>query len=57
MAGSRGRTSPSRQRLVEYLLLATFLALAAAGAVAVFGPEIRGAFGAQHGTPARPPAE
>ena len=31
--------------LVEYLLLTAFLALAAAGAVAVFGDEIRSALG------------
>ncbi len=41
---------PSRQGLAELLLLVGFLALAAGGAVAVFGAELRQAFGA------RPPA-
>lgn len=35
----------SNRGLVEYLLLTAFLALAAAGAVAVFGDEIRAALG------------
>lgn len=34
-----------RQGLVEYALVTAFLALAAAGAIAVFGDEIRGALG------------
>jgi hypothetical protein len=34
-----------RARLVEYLLVTAFLALAAAGAVALFGDELRGALG------------
>jgi hypothetical protein len=37
---------PSRQGLAELLLLVGFLALAAGGAVAVFGAELRQAFGA-----------
>jgi hypothetical protein len=37
---------PSRQGLAELLLLVGFLVLAAAGAVAVFGAELRQAFGA-----------
>jgi hypothetical protein len=37
---------PSRQGLAELALLVGFLALAAGGAVAVFGAEIRQAFGA-----------
>ncbi|HTN52287.1 MAG TPA: hypothetical protein VML50_07805 [Anaeromyxobacter sp.] len=44
---------PSRQGLLEYLLLVGFLALAAAGAIALFGDELRSAFGLR---PARPPA-
>jgi hypothetical protein len=36
---------PSRQGLAELLLLTGFLALAAAGAVALFGDELRQAFG------------
>ncbi len=35
----------SRQGLVEYLLVTAFLVLAAAGTAAVFGDEIRAAFG------------
>jgi len=46
---------PSRQGLTELLLLVGFLALAAGGAVAVFGPELRQAFGATPG-PASPAA-
>jgi len=37
---------PSRQGLVELLLLTGFLALAAAGTVALFEDELRQAFGA-----------
>jgi len=36
---------PSRRGLVELLLVAGFLALAAAGGVALFGEELRQAFG------------
>ena len=39
------RAQPSRQGLTELVLLVGFLAIAAAGAVAVFGPELRAAFG------------
>jgi hypothetical protein len=46
---------PSRQGLTELLLLVGFLALAAGGAVAVFGSELRQAFGATPG-PASPAA-
>lgn len=46
---------PSRQGLVELLLLTGFLALAAAGAVGVFGDELRQAFGARP-PPAAPAA-
>jgi hypothetical protein len=35
----------SRQGTVEYLLVVAFVALAVAGAVALFGDEIRGALG------------
>jgi hypothetical protein len=45
---------PSRQGLAELLLLVGFLALAAGGAVAVFGAELRQAFGAQPAAPATP---
>jgi hypothetical protein len=38
---------PSRQGLAELVLLVGFLALAAGGAVAVFGGELRQAFGAR----------
>jgi hypothetical protein len=41
----------SREGLVEYLLVAGFLALAVAGAVALFGDEIRAALA---GAPPRP---
>jgi Flp pilus assembly pilin Flp len=43
---------PSRRGLVEVLLLTGFLALAAAGAVALFGDELRQAFGASAAGPA-----
>jgi hypothetical protein len=39
------RNVRSRQGLAEYLLLVGFLVLSAAGAVAVFGDELRTAFG------------
>ncbi len=39
-----------KQGLVEYALVTAFLALAAAGAIALFGDELRGALGL------RPPA-
>jgi hypothetical protein len=45
---------PSRQGLAELLLLVGFLALAVGGAVAVFGAELRQAFGAQAPPPAAP---
>jgi len=45
---------PSRQGLAELLLLVGFLALAAGGAVAVFGGELRQAFGAQPAATATP---
>ncbi len=48
-------TPPSRQGLTELLLLVGFLALAAIGAVTVFGAELRQAFGAPP-PPAAPPA-
>lgn len=44
-------TRPSRQGLVELVLLTGFLALAAAGAVALFGDELRQAFGARPAAP------
>ena len=47
---------PSRQGLAELLLLVGFLVLAAGGAVAVFGAELRQAFGAPAGSPAATPA-
>ncbi|HEY6099742.1 MAG TPA: hypothetical protein VIW03_09950 [Anaeromyxobacter sp.] len=42
-----------RQGLVEYALVTAFLALAAAGAIAIFGDEIRGALGLR--APSAPP--
>jgi Flp pilus assembly pilin Flp len=44
---------PSRRGLAEYLLLVGFLVVAAAGAIALFGDEIRGAFGVPPAAPAR----
>jgi hypothetical protein len=46
---------PSRRGLVELLLVAGFLALAAAGAAALFGDELRQAFGAGATAPASAP--
>lgn len=43
---------PSRQGLAEYAILTAFLALAAVGAVAIFGDEIRAAFGVARPAPA-----
>jgi Flp pilus assembly pilin Flp len=51
-----------RQGLVEYAFLSAFLALAVAGALAIFGDEIRGALGLRGApvsaaaAPAPPPA-
>ncbi len=46
-----------KQGLVEYALVTAFLALAAAGAIALFGDEIRGALGIRSSTaPAAAPA-
>jgi hypothetical protein len=44
-----------RQGLAEYVLVTAFLALAAAGAVAIFGDEIRAGLGV--GGEARPAGE
>ncbi len=41
----RPRRGPSREGLREYALVTAFLALAAAGAVILFGDQIRGALG------------
>jgi hypothetical protein len=41
-----------RQGLLEYAFLTAFLAIAAAGALAIFGDEIRGALGLRSATPA-----
>jgi hypothetical protein len=45
MAAPPKRAGPSRHGLAEYVLVMGFLALAAAGAVALFGDDIRTAFG------------
>ncbi len=45
-----------KRGLVEYALVTAFLALAAAGAIAIFGDEIRAALGLRP-TPAPPTAE
>jgi hypothetical protein len=39
------RRGPSREGLREYVLVTAFLVLAAAGAVILFGEELRGALG------------
>jgi hypothetical protein len=44
-----------RRRLVEYALVTAFLAIAAAGAVALFGDELRAALGI--GAPGAPVAQ
>jgi hypothetical protein len=49
----RPRRRPSTEGLREYALLTVFLALAVAGALILFGDEIRGALGL--GTHSRPP--
>ncbi len=41
----RPRRGPSREGLREYALVTAFLALAAAGAVILFGDQIRSALG------------
>ncbi len=42
---ARRRRGPSREGLREYALVTAFLALAAAGAILLFGDQIRGALG------------
>jgi hypothetical protein len=57
MAAADPRPRPSRRGLTEYLLLVAFLALAAAGGLAVFGDDLRAVFGVRPppGAVARPP--
>lgn len=65
MAEPAHRSRPSRQGLAEYLLLVAALAILAAGAVALFGPEIRAALGSPPprgatpapATPSPPPSD
>lgn len=56
-ATGRGR-KPMKQGLTEYAIVTAFLALAVAGAIALFGDELRTALGiappAASGAPARP---
>ncbi len=47
---------PSRQGLVEYLVVLAFAAIAAAGAIAIFGDEVRAAFGGRPAAEAAPRA-
>ncbi len=50
------RRGPSSEGLREYVLVTLFLALAVAGALILFGDEIRGALGLAPAAPVRPPA-
>jgi Flp pilus assembly pilin Flp len=50
------RSSPSRQGLVEYVLLVAFLALAATGAIVLFGDDVRAVFGLPAAASAPAPA-
>jgi hypothetical protein len=50
------RRGPSRQGLTEYVLVTLFLAIAAAGTVAIFGDELRAAFGVRPPPAAPAPA-
>jgi hypothetical protein len=43
---------PSRQGLIELLLVVGFLAVAATGSVVLFGDELRQAFGGRPASPA-----
>jgi hypothetical protein len=53
----RPRRRPSTEGLREYALLTVFLALAVAGALILFGDEIRGALGLNAaGRPPPPPS-
>lgn len=54
MDAGKPRPARSRQGLSEYVLVTAFFALAAVGAVAVFGDEIRAAFGVSAAAPGRP---
>jgi hypothetical protein len=51
----RLRRGPSREGLREYVLVMLFLALAVAGALILFGDEIRGALGLGAAAPPPPP--
>ncbi len=51
----RPRRRPSPEGLREYALVTVFLALAVAGALILFGDELRGALGLG-GRPALPPS-
>ena len=51
----RSAAHPSRQGLVELLLVTGFLVVAAAGAVALFGDELRQTFGGRGAAPASSP--
>ncbi len=49
------RRGPSSEGLREYVLVTLFLALAVAGALILFGDEIRGALGLGPAAPTPPP--
>jgi hypothetical protein len=53
----RPRRKPSTEGLREYALVTAFLALAVAGALILFGDELRGALGlGRHAAPPPPPS-
>ncbi len=49
------RRGPSGEGLREYVLVTLFLALAVAGALILFGDDIRGALGLRTAVPPEPP--
>jgi hypothetical protein len=53
----RLRRGPSREGVREYVFVTVFLALAVAGALILFGDEIRGALGLGAAPPPPPPSE
>jgi hypothetical protein len=46
MAGPSEKHSGGRESVSEYLIVVALLVLGAVGALAVFGPDVRGLFGA-----------
>ena len=55
MAGPSEKHSGGRESVSEYLIVVALLVLGAVGALAVFGPDVRGLFGAPAASAAAAP--